>query len=99
MSYTDKGVLVFDEWFRAMERLGAYDYKKLMHAVYRYQLYGEEPPEFKGKAAIVADMMFPYIARRLAQAKGGKRSAEKRGGDFSGNPIIDDILKSRGINK
>ena len=99
MSYTDKGVLVFDEWFRAMERLGAYDYKKLMHAVYRYQLYGEEPPEFKGKAAIVADMMFPYIARRLAQAKGGKRSAEKRGGSCSGNPIIDDILKSRGINQ
>ena len=99
MSYTDKGVLMFEEWFRAMDKLSASDYKRLMHAIYRYQLHGEEPPEFKGKAAIVADMMFPYITRRLAQAKGGKRSAERRGGGFSGNPIIDDILKGRSVEK
>ena len=98
MSQTDKGVLIFEEWFKAMDKLGANEYKKLMHAIYRYQLCGEEPPEFKGKSAIVADMIFPYITRRLAQARGGKRSAEKRGGQFSGNPIIDEILKSRGIN-
>ena len=98
MSNTDKGVLVFDEWFDAMSKLNPKEYKLLMEAIHRYQLHGEEPPEFKGKSAIVADMIFPYITRRLAQARGGKRSAEKRGGQFSGNPIIDEILKSRGIN-
>lgn len=99
MSYTDKGVLMFEEWFRAMDKLSASDYKRLMHALYRYQLHGEEPPEFKGKAAIVADMMFPYIARRLAQAKGGRRSPERKSVSLSGNPIIDDILKNRSADQ
>ena len=47
MSQTDKGVLIFAEWFEAMEKLNSRDYKALMNAVYRYQLLGEEPPEFK----------------------------------------------------
>ena len=95
MGYTEKGVLIFGEWFEAMDKLNPKDYKALMNSIYRYQMKGEEPPEFKGKAGMVALIIFPYIGRRLAQSKGGKRSAEMRGGQFCGNPIIDEILKKR----
>ena len=93
MGQTEKGVLIFNEWFEAMENLNPRDYKALMSAIYRYQAQGEEPPEFKGKVGIVSAMIFPCISRRLAQSKGGKMSAEKRGGLFCGNPIIDELLK------
>ena len=95
MSQTDKGVLVFEEWFRAMDMLSANDYKKLMHAVYRYQLCGEEPPQFKGKASIVSEMIFPYISRRLVQARCGKKGSAVRYGAYGINPIIDEILDKR----
>ena len=99
MSQTDKGVLIFDEWFEAMDHLGASDFKKLMIAIYRYQIFGEKPPEFKGKSALAASVIFPYITRRRALAKSGKLAAEKRYGQFSGNPILDDLLSKRGLNK
>ena len=54
MSNTDKGVLIFNEWFDAMENLSANDFKTLMCAVYHYQIHGKKPPVFKGKAAFVA---------------------------------------------
>lgn len=92
MSYSDKGVLIFSEWFEAMDKLNPKDYKALMHAIYRYQMCGEEPHEFQGKSGMVAAIIFPYIGRRLAQSRGGKKASDAR---FSGNPIIDDILKNR----
>ena len=78
MSNTDKGVLIFNEWFDAMENLSANDFKTLMCAVYHYQIHGKKPPVFKGKAAFVAKILFPYIDRRLAQSRAGKISAEMR---------------------
>lgn len=93
MSNTDKGVLVFDEWFDAMSKLNPKEYKLLMEAIHRYQLHGEEPPEFKGKTALVAYIIFPYIRRRLSSAKGGKKAIASRHPAYGINPYIDEIIE------
>ncbi len=98
MSQTDKGVLIFGEWFEAMNMLSPKDYKALMNAIYRCQLLGEEPPEFKGKACMMSSMIFPYIKRRLATARAGKKGSSARYGAYGINPIIDEILDNRADN-
>ena len=95
MSQTDKGVLIFAEWFEAMSKLCPTDYKALMNAVYRYQILGEKPPEFKGKSSLVAAIIFPYVERRLESAKWGKRGSSVRYRAYGINPIIDEILDDR----
>ena len=54
LSQTDKGVLMYFEWFEAMSRLDPKTYKTMMNAIYCYQQKGEKPPEFKGKAQVAA---------------------------------------------
>ena len=95
MSTTDKGVLIFCEWFEAMSKLGPRDYKMLMNAIYRYQFFCEEPPEFKGKAGMIASIIFPCIRRRTANAKAGKKGMATRLSAYGVNPIIDEILQNR----
>ena len=92
MSQTDKGVLIFSEWFEAMSRLEPRTYKALMCAIYRCQIHGEQPPEFKGKAALVADIIFPFIRRRTASSRAGIKGMQSR---YKVNPIIDEILNNR----
>ena len=78
MSQTDKGVLIYNEWFESTNTLSGSEFKKLMFAVYRYQIYGKKPMKFKGKTAIVASMIFPSIDRRMACAAYGSAGAMKR---------------------
>lgn len=78
MSNTDRGVLFLHEWYEAMECLNPKAYKEMMHAIWRYQLCGEEPPEFKGKSAIIAAMIFPYISRRISSARAAKIGIQTR---------------------
>ena len=95
MSQTDKGVLIFSEWFDAMAKLNPREYKSLMNAIYRYQIHGEEPPEFQGKTDMVAAIIFPYIRRRITNASAGKKGMAVRRGAYGINPIIDAILDKR----
>ena len=78
MSQTDKGVLIFTEWFEAMEDLKVTEFKTLFYAIYRLQMFGVEPPKFKGKAGMLASIIFPMIRRRTELAKHGARGAETR---------------------
>lgn len=78
MSNTDKGVLIYNEWFDAMEIVSPKDYKMLMTAIYNYQIFGTPPPEFKGAAKVIASMIFPCLDRRLKQSAGGKRGMNTR---------------------
>ena len=95
MSQTDKGVLIFFEWFEAMSHLDPKTYKSMMTAIYNCQLHGTKPPEFKGKADILASIIFPCIERRIALSKAGKKGAQRRGASYGINPIIDDLLSAR----
>lgn len=78
MSKNDMGILIFKEWFKAMLELPAIDVKKLLEAIYDCQYEGSEPPEFKGKAKMLAEIIFPYIKRRNAASANGKKSALAR---------------------
>ena len=78
MSDISKGVLIFNEWFEAMERLSAKDYKALMIALYNAQINNIPPPEFTGRSKIVATMIFPCIERRKKQSEHGLASAAAR---------------------
>ena len=94
MSRADKGVLLFSEWFEALDKLSPKDFKTVVMAIYRYQIKGEEPLEFQGKSQIVASIIFPYIKTRIARSKAGKTAAESRR-EFSGNPIVDELLRRK----
>ena len=78
MSQTEKGVLIFSEWFEAMKDLKVTEFKSMMYAIYRLQILGEEPPEFQGKAGIIASFIFPMIKRRMELSEYGSRGAAKR---------------------
>ena len=72
MSRIDKGVLIFNEWFEAMENISDRDCGRLVKAIYKCQILGEEPPEFKGKIAVLANVVFPCIERRKKMSAAGK---------------------------
>ena len=78
MSETDKGVLIYNEWFDAMENLSPKDFKAMIYAMYNYQIHDIPPPEFKGKSAIMSSVIFPYIKRRKQQSERGKLGAEAK---------------------
>ena len=78
MGQTEKGVLIFSEWFEAMKGLSANDFKRMMYAIYRLQIFGEEPPEFQGKPRMIASIIFPMIRRRMELAQYGSLGAAKR---------------------
>lgn len=78
MSKTEVGVLILNEWFEAMGELKVTEFKKLVTAIYRYQILGEEPPEFQGKTRCIATMIFAQLKRRIALSGYGKAGAAKR---------------------
>ncbi len=78
MSDITKGVLIYNEWFEAMRSLNQKDYKTLINAIYNAQIHDLPPPEFTGRAGIVASMIFPCIERRKKQSGFGRAGAEAR---------------------
>lgn len=78
MSKTDKGVLIFNEWFEAMENISDRDCGRLVKAIYKCQMLDEEPPEFKGKTAVLANVIFPCIKRRKKMSAAGKLAYQTR---------------------
>ena len=80
------------EWFDAMSSLNPKAYKEMMNAIFRYQLYGEEPPEFKGKSAIVAAMIFPYISRRISSARAAKLGVQNRSREYDAKQRLREML-------
>ena len=94
MSNTEKGVLIFKEWFEALETLSAKSYKELLSAIYHYQILGEPPPEFKGKSKIIASVIFPYIERRIQQSAHGKRGFEIKNQKAANTPSAIIMAKS-----
>ena len=76
MSTTDKGVLIFNEWFEASRELSSIEFKKLFMAMYNYQVNGTEPPQFKSKTQPVASIVFPCLKRRMDGAKFARFGAD-----------------------
>ncbi len=99
MSQTDKGVLIFYEWFEAMETLSPKSYKEMMTAIRRYQQKGEEPPEFKGKSAIAAAIIFPYIRRRIDAARAAKIGIQTRFTEYDAKTKLQEMLQKHAPKK
>ena len=78
MSEINKGLLIYNEWFDAMENLSAREFKTMIYAMYNYQIHDIPPPEFKGKSAMMSSVIFPYIKRRKQQSERGKLGAEAK---------------------
>lgn len=78
MSTTEKGILIFNEWLEAISDLKGTDFKSLILAMYRFQSFGEEPPEFKGKSRGYAAIIFPQLRRRMELSRAGAEGAKKR---------------------
>ena len=76
MKTTDSGVLILDEWFEAIDGLSARQYKQVVRAMYFVQRKGEKIPEFEGKAALLAKVIFPHIHRRAKEKKSNKSILE-----------------------
>ena len=93
MSQTDRGVLMLYDWYSAMESLNAKDYKQLMNAIWHLQLEGQEPPEFKGKSAIAAAMIFPYIRRRREAARAGMLGAQARFQEYDAKARLHEMIE------
>lgn len=93
MSQTDRGVLMLYEWYRAMESLSPKDYKTMMSAIWHFQLEGQEPPEFKGKSAIAAAMIFPYIRRRREAARAGILGAQARFPEYDSKARLHEMIE------
>ncbi|MBE6685021.1 MAG: hypothetical protein E7592_05165 [Ruminococcaceae bacterium] len=96
MSQSEKGVLVFNEWLEAMEKLSARDYKMLMNAMYKYQIYNEEPPIFQGKVEVLAKVIFPCLERRKKLSEAGKKGRHTRTKEREG---VSNLVSKEDSNK
>ena len=83
MSEIDKGVLFFREWLESMDKLSPREYKKLVTAIYQYQLNDVPPPSFTGMTEMLATIIFPCIKRRKEASSFGRFGADKRLGRLS----------------
>ena len=80
MSEINKGILFFKEWMVSLEQLPPKAFKAMIIAMCEYQFNDVPPPEFTGKSAIVASIIFPCLQRRKEAAAKGHKGAEARYG-------------------
>ena len=78
MSEINKGILIFKEWLVSMEKLPPKEYKKMIIAMCDYQFNDVPPPEFTGKSALVAPIIFPCLQRRKEASAKGQKGADAR---------------------
>ena len=98
MSDITKGVLIYNEWFEAMRALDPDNFKKIVLAVYDFQIHDIPPPEFDGVALAIASIIFPYIERRKQKAENGRLGAAARYLKEYGQPSCDDALANGSAN-
>ena len=98
MSDITKGVLIYNEWFEAMRALDPDNFKKIVLAVYDFQIHDTPPPEFDGVALAIASIIFPYIERRKQKAKNGRLGAAARYSKEYGQPSCDDASANGSAN-
>lgn len=95
MSHTDKGILIFYEWMNALDKLPPRQFKALLMAICHFQQNGAEPPEFQGNAALLADVIFPFLRRRCDNARIGRMGAYARHGLDKESIKIQELIQQR----
>lgn len=74
----NKGFLFFDDWEKPFRKLPGEEFKALFWAMFDFQKNGDEPPEFEGSTALIADFVFPQLSRRMKNQIVGRQNVEKR---------------------
>ena len=87
MSKITEGVLIFNNWFEAAKLLSGPEFKKLLIAIYEYQIYGKQPPTFTPKGEALARSIFPLIEKRVKGAMWAKQGLEKKQDTPQGVPM------------
>lgn len=102
MSKKDGFYLYFD-WERPFDRLNDEELGKITRAMMKYVKHRIEPPEFDGNAAIIADFVFPQLARSIQYAQngalGGKKTQEKPTVEPMVEPTVEPINININIDK
>lgn len=80
MANTNNGFIFFYDWEQPFSELTPKQFKELFFAMLRYQKSGTPPPEFSGKAQLVAAFVFPQLKRRKSKSDAGKAGMESRWG-------------------
>ena len=87
MTKITEGVLIFNNWFEAAKLLSGSEFKKLMLAIYEYQIFGKQPPTFTPKGEAVARSILPLIEKRVKGAMWARQGLEKNEGTPKGVPM------------
>jgi hypothetical protein len=72
-----QGFLFFKDWEKSMRKLNSKDFAKIFWAMYDYQMYGKEFPEFTGALDVIASFVVPQMERRMVNSMAGKKGAEQ----------------------
>ena len=98
MGKSNKGFLFFYDWIDVLEELEGKDFKRLVMAMINYQRDGTPPPEFKGVSRVIAQLIFPQIDRRIANAEAGKTGMKNRYSDNGVNNGVSNGVSNNADN-
>ncbi|MBR3715708.1 MAG: hypothetical protein IKM18_07365 [Clostridia bacterium] len=97
MSKKDGFYLYFD-WEKPFDRLDDESLGKITRAMVKYVKHGEEPPEFNGNAALVADFVFPQLARSIQYAENGAKGGKKTQSKPTVEPMVEPTVEPLNID-
>jgi len=92
MRTSDSGVLILDGWFEALQAIPPKQYKQLVNSIYLVQRKGAEIPEFEGKSALLAKVIFPHVCNRTKPKRSEKSMLETVYGLDSETAKVQEIL-------
>ena len=70
------GMYCYYDWIAPLKKVPAEEFKALVIAMLEYSRDDTPPPEFEGGAGIIADFIFPQIARSKIYAANGARGGK-----------------------
>ena len=70
------GMYCYYDWIAPLKKVPTEDFKDLIIAMLEFSRDDTEPPEFEGEAGIVADFIFPQIARSKIYAENGAKGGK-----------------------
>jgi len=76
MRTNDSGVLLLDGWLEALQSIPPKQYKHIVNSIYLVQRKGAEIPEFEGKSALLAKVIFPHVCNRITPKRSSKSVLE-----------------------
>ena len=71
-----EGIYFYRDWIAPFEMLSDSERGRLVLAMMKYAMEGEQPPQFEGSAKMAAMFLFPQLDRSMICRENGKKGAE-----------------------